>query len=79
MVGTAAVFTLPPVVTDVAGAMKAFGHALKAETNSNLESTTNSDLGTLSRKLAPAFQESLIERANLSLDEFRKGKSDYRR
>ncbi len=63
----------------VAGAMKAFGQALAAETNASPDSTTVKDFGTLSRELASAFQESLIEGANLSLDEFRKGKFDYRR
>jgi hypothetical protein len=55
----------------VSGAMKAFGDALGAK--------TNADLKTLSLELASAFQESVIEGANLRLDEFRKGKFDYRK
>jgi len=63
----------------VAGAMKAFGQTLAAETNASPDSKTIKDFGTLSRELASAFQESLIEGANLRLDEFRKGKFDYRK
>lgn len=61
----------------VAVAMKTFGSALSAQTNQSPKPTK--DLRDLSRELASAFQESLIEGANLRLDEFRKGKFDYRR
>jgi hypothetical protein len=62
----------------VSAAMKAFGQVLATGTNQS-PGTTNKDLATLSRELASAFQESLIEGANLRLDEFRKGKFDYRK
>ena len=63
----------------VSAAMKAFGQLLATETDQSLGTATNKELARLSRELASAFQESLIEGANLRLDEFRKGKFDYRR
>ncbi len=54
----------------VSGAMQDFGNALSGK--------TKGDLRDLSKKLASAFQESLIEGANLRLDKFREGKFDYR-
>ena len=63
----------------VSAAMKAFGQLLATETDQSLGTATNKELARLSRELASAFQESLIEGANLRLDEFRKGKFDYRK